>query len=151
MVNSLNTKQQWKIFVLRKKIFQCSRFSLYFENVKTHIIGQRIINNKWPKKKHLYRTGVEGLVIEVAAVCKGNSEKVCTGDFGQEIERIKLLQRKFYFLKEASMFWDYHFFQRSVPPPSRFSLISNVWWPACLPSLQAQISSKSLSFKRRHS
>ena len=50
---------------------------------------------------------MEGLVIEVAAVCKGNSEKVCTGDFGQEIERIKLLQRKFYFLKEASMFWDY--------------------------------------------
>ena len=116
----------------------------------TQIEGQRIINNKW-QKKHLYRTGVEGLVIEVAAVCKGNSEKVCTGDFGQEIERIKLLQRKFYFLKEASMFWDYHFFQRSVPPPSRFSLISNVWWPACLPSLQAQISSKSLSFKRRHS
>lgn len=72
----------------------------------TQIEGQRIINNKW-QKKHLYRTGVEGLVIEVAAVCKGNSEKVCTGDFGQEIERIKLLQRKFYFLKEASMFWDY--------------------------------------------
>ena len=95
---------------------------------------------------------MEGLVIEVAAVCKGNSEKVCTGDFGQEIERIKLLQRKLCSLNEAlPMFWDYHFFQRSVPLPSRCSLISNVWWPACLPSLQAQISSKSLSFKRRHS
>ena len=35
--------------------------------------------------------------------------------------------------------------------PSRCSLIFNVWLPACLPSLQAQISSKSLSFKRRHS
>ena len=95
---------------------------------------------------------MEGQVIEVAAVCKGNSEKVCTEDFDQDIERIKLLQRKLYSLKEAlAMFWDYHFFQHSVPLPSRCSLIFNVWWPACLPSLQAQISSKSLSFKRRHS
>ena len=95
---------------------------------------------------------MEGLVIEVAAVCKGNSEKVCTEDFDQDIERIKLMQRKLYSLKEAlAMFWDYHFFQHSVPLPSRCSLIFNVWWPACLPSLQAQISSKSLSFKRRHS
>ena len=118
----------------------------------TQIEGQRIINNKW-QKKHLYRTGVEGLVIEVAAVCKGNSEKVCTKDFDQvqEIERIKLMQRKLYSLKEAPMFWDYRFFQSSVPLPSRCSSISNVWWPACLPSLQAQIPSKSLSLKRRHS
>ena len=95
---------------------------------------------------------MEGQVIEVAAVCKGNSEKVCTEDFDQDIERIKLLQRKLYSLKEAlAMFWDYHFFQHSVPLPSRCSLIFNVWLPACLPSLQAQISSKSLSFKRRHS
>ena len=95
---------------------------------------------------------MEGLVIEVAAVCKGNSEKVCTEDFDQDIEGIKLLQRKLYSLKEAlTMFWDYHLLQSSVPLPSRCSLIFNVWWPACLPSLQAQISSKSLSFKRRHS
>ena len=59
---------------------------------------------------------MEGQVIEVAAVCKGNSEKVCTEHFDQEIERIKLLQRKLYSLKEAlAMFWDYHFFQSSVP------------------------------------
>ena len=57
------------------------------------IESQRIINKKW-QKKHLYRTGMEGQVIEVAAVCKGNSEKVCTEDFDQEIEGIKLLQRK---------------------------------------------------------
>ena len=89
---------------------------------------------------------MEGLVIEVAAVCKGNSEKVCTEDFDQDIEGIKLLQRKLYSLKEAlAMFWDYHFFQHSVPLPSRCSLIFNVWWPACLPSLQAQISGKSLT------
>ena len=69
----------------------------------TQIEGQRIINNKW-QKKHLYRTGVEGLVIEVAAVCKGNSEKVCTEDFDQEIERIKFLQRKLYSLNEAPIF-----------------------------------------------
>ena len=42
---------------------------------------------------------MEGQVIEVAAVCKGNSEKVCTEHFDQEIERIKLLQRKLFSLK----------------------------------------------------
>ena len=44
---------------------------------------------------------MEGQVIEVAAVCKGNSEKVCTEDFDQDIERIKLMQRRLYSLKEA--------------------------------------------------